>query len=84
MYGFNPFILGLSRYHPRALASYIIPADWYVAFLLGSVPFSMDVLQSYGQASRRRAKLRIKTRAHILRYPCDYKLASDGIDTRAL
>ena len=35
--------LGLSRYRPRALASYIIPADWYVAFLLGSLPFGIDV-----------------------------------------
>jgi site-specific recombinase XerD len=30
------------------------------------------------------AKLGIKTHAHMLRHPCGYKLANDGIDTRAL
>jgi site-specific recombinase XerD len=29
------------------------------------------------------AKLGIKAHAHMLRHACDYKLANDGIDTRA-
>ena len=30
------------------------------------------------------AKLRIKAHAHMLRHACGYKLANDGVDTRAL
>jgi site-specific recombinase XerD len=30
------------------------------------------------------AKLGIKAHAHMLRHACGYKLANDGIDTRAL
>ena len=67
----------------RQVAFRVRLGAWCAAFGAGLLPHRRAPTHSIERAAAV-AKLGIKAHAHMLRHACGYKLANDGVDTRAL
>ena len=60
------------------------PASQFVFVSERKVPFTTEGFARLLQRAAKVAGITIKTHPHMLRHACGYKLANDGVDTRAL
>lgn len=60
------------------------PDSGYVFTTERGTPFTPDAINRLVKTIGKRAKLPLPTHFHMLRHSCGYKLANDGIDTRAI
>ena len=60
------------------------PDSGYVFTTERGTPFTPDAINRLVKTIGKRAKLSLPTHFHMLRHSCVYKLANDGIDTRAI
>jgi integrase len=60
------------------------PDSGYVFTTERGTPFTPDAINRLVKTIGKRAKLSLPTHFHMLRHSCGYKLANDGIDTRAI
>ena len=60
------------------------PDSGYVFTTERGTPFTPDAINRHVKAIGKRAKLPFPVHFHMLRHSCGYKLANDGIDTRAI
>jgi type 1 fimbriae regulatory protein FimE len=62
----------------------LFPDSGYVFTSERSTPFTPDAINRLVKNSGKRAGLALHVHFHMLRHSCGYKLANDGIDTRAI
>ena len=60
------------------------PDSGYVFTTERGTPFTPDAINRLVKTIGKRGKLPLPTHFHMLRHSCGYKLANDGIDTRAI
>ena len=60
------------------------PDSVYVFTTERGTPFTTDAINRLVKMIGRRARLPLPVHFHMLRHSCGYKLANDGIDTRAI
>ena len=60
------------------------PSSPFVFISERRVPFTSRGFQTLVERAGMKAKLDFKAHPHMLRHACGYKLASDGVDTRAI
>jgi site-specific recombinase XerD len=60
------------------------PDSGYVFTTERGTPFTTDAINRLVKIIGRRAGLSLPVHFHMLRHSCGYKLANDGIDTRAI
>jgi integrase len=60
------------------------PESGYVFTTERGTPFTPDAINRLVKTIGKRAKLALPVHFHMLRHSCGYKLANDGIDTRAI
>jgi type 1 fimbriae regulatory protein FimB/type 1 fimbriae regulatory protein FimE len=61
-----------------------VPDNGYVFTTERRTPFATDAINRLIKNIGNRAELPLPVHFHMLRHPCGYKLANDGIDTRAI
>jgi integrase len=62
----------------------LVPDTGYVFTTERGTPFTPDAINRLVKNIGKRAKLPLPVHFHMLRHSCGYKLANDGIDTRAI
>jgi len=62
----------------------LVPDSGYVFTTERGTPFTPDAINRLVKTVGKRAKLPLPVHFHMLRHSCGYKLANDGIDTRAI
>ena len=62
----------------------LVPDSGYVFTTERGTPFTPDAINRLVKTVGKRAKLTLPVHFHMLRHSCGYKLANDGIDTRAI
>ena len=62
----------------------LVPDTGYVFTTERGTPFTPDAINRLVKTVGKRAKLPLPVHFHMLRHSCGYKLANDGIDTRAI
>jgi integrase len=62
----------------------LVPDSGYVFTTERGTPFTADAINRLVKTVGKRAKLPLPVHFHMLRHSCGYKLANDGIDTRAI
>ncbi|HEX9468950.1 MAG TPA: tyrosine-type recombinase/integrase [Bradyrhizobium sp.] len=60
------------------------PDSGYVFTTERGTPFTPDAINRLVKTIGNRAELPLPTHFHMLRHACGYKLANDGVDTRAI
>jgi len=71
-----------NRYNLWVESSY--PDSGYVFTTERGTPFTTDAINRQVKIIGQRADLPFAVHFHMLRHSCGYKLANDGIDTRAI
>jgi integrase len=61
-----------------------LPDTGYVFTTERGTPFTPDAINRHVKAIGKRAGLTMPVHFHMLRHSCGYKLANDGVDTRAI
>jgi type 1 fimbriae regulatory protein FimB/type 1 fimbriae regulatory protein FimE len=62
----------------------LYPDSGYVFTTERGTPFTPDAMNRLIKIIGKRAKLALPVHFHMLRHSCGYKLANDGVDTRAI
>jgi type 1 fimbriae regulatory protein FimB/type 1 fimbriae regulatory protein FimE len=62
----------------------LFPDTGYVFATERGTPLTPDAMNRLVKTVGKRAKLPLPVHFHMLRHSCGYKLANDGIDTRAI
>jgi integrase len=60
------------------------PDSGYVFTTERGTPFAADAINRLVKTIGQRAELTLPVHFHMLRHSCGYKLANDGVDTRAI
>jgi site-specific recombinase XerD len=62
----------------------LVPDSGYVFTTERGAPFTPDAINRHMKNIGTRAGLSMPVHFHMLRHSCGYKLANDGVDTRAI
>src|SRR5215470_10248577 len=82
--GYCPIFLGGDELRMLTALRKEYPDSGYVFTTERGTPFTTDAINRQVKIIGQRAGLPFPMHFHMLRHSCDYKLANDGIDTRAI